>query len=379
MACDDDKLSGRYASFALNAGYLEEVAMYKVLVIDADREARFMIRKFPWMRYGFEMPEEAASGREALERLSSGNVDLMVTDIRLPDMDGIDFLRQVNTSNSPCTVLLSSCSDFEYAQQGIGMGVFDYMVKPLSNEIFSSMIQRVEIFLHRMTNADRAENYKEMEFGVEKKESDEVTIDTIEKEKMILANMLLSGNEEFLSKLENFENFCNELSENKRDEIYNSATKIFAETFNRKFPWMKNIEPLQEYDDMDTVAKTLFGQIERFDLVKENSLFRSICAFVYDNIEEGISLRMAADQLGISADYAGRIFKRRTNIHFATFVMEMKMERGKNLLVKTKLRNYEISNRLGYSNPDYFRQLFKAYTGVTPTEYRNSHRYMIQR
>ena len=55
------------------------------------------------------------------------------------------------------------------------------------------------------------------------------------------------------------------------------------------------------------------------------------------------------------------------------------MERGKELLVKTKLRNYEISSRLGYSNPDYFRQLFKAYTGVTPTEYRNSHRYMIQR
>ena len=142
---------------------------------------------------------------------------------------------------------------------------------------------------------------------------------------------------------------------------------------------MKNIEPLQNDEDMHNIAETLFSQIERFDLVKEDSLFRSICAFVYDNIEEGISLRMVADQLGISADYAGRIFKRRTDIHFATFVMEMKMERGKELLVKTKLRNYEISSRLGYSNPDYFRQLFKAYTGVTPTEYRNSHRYMIQR
>lgn len=353
--------------------------MYKVLVIDADREARFMIRKFPWMRYGFEMPEEASSGREALERLSSGNVDLMVTDIRLPDMDGIDFLRQVNNSNSPCTVLLSSCSDFEYAQQGIGMGVFDYMVKPLSNEIFSSMIQRVEIFLHRMTNSDREDDYKDMEIELDKKESDEVTIDNIEKEKMILTDMLLSGNKDFPSKLEGFENFCNELSKAKQEEIYNSTAKIFVETFRRKFPWMKNIEPLQNDEDMHNIAETLFSQIERFDLVKEDSLFRSICAFVYDNIEEGISLRMVADQLGISADYAGRIFKRRTDIHFATFVMEMKMERGKNLLVKTKLRNYEISNRLGYSNPDYFRQLFKAYTGVTPTEYRNSHRYMIQR
>ena len=96
-------------------------------------------------------------------------------------------------------------------------------------------------------------------------------------------------------------------------------------------------------------------------------------------LSKTLNFSQVADQLGISADYAGRIFKRRTDIHFATFVMEMKMERGKELLVKTKLRNYEISNRLGYSNPDYFRQLFKAYTGVTPTEYRNSHRYMIQR
>lgn len=83
---------------------------------------------------------------------------------------------------------------------------------------------------------------------------------------------------------------------------------------------------------------------------------------------------MTRRQLGISADYAGRLFKRRTGVNFAAFIVRMKMERGKELLAASKARNYEISARLGYSNPDYFRQLFKAYTGMTPTEYRQLYR-----
>ena len=65
----------------------------------------------------------------------------------------------------------------------------------------------------------REDDYKDMEIGVEKKESDEVTIDNIEKEKMILTDMLLSGNKDFPSKLEGFENFCNELSKAKQKFI----------------------------------------------------------------------------------------------------------------------------------------------------------------
>ena len=124
--------------------------MYRVLVLDEDRSARYVFRRFPWRRFGFAVPEAAASGQEALEWLGEKKIDLLVADIRLPDMDGIEFLEAVQAKGEHvCTVLLSSYRDFSYAQQGIRLGVFDYLTKPFSAEAFGSLLQRAAIFLHR--------------------------------------------------------------------------------------------------------------------------------------------------------------------------------------------------------------------------------------
>lgn len=200
-----------------------------------------------------------------------------------------------------------------------------------------------------------------------------------------LGRLLITGNEEFIVAVHQWGEHCSRFPEADRQSIYLETVKYLRDVYDEEFPWMKTIEMAEVPEEnmsrsaMDQWAKTTFSTVEKYDLLKNDSLFRSLCALVYHHIEDGISLRMIADMLGISADYAGRIFKRRTNIHFATFVMETKMERGKELLLNTRLKNYEISTRLGYSNPDYFRQLFKAYTGITPTEYRNIHRYGIYR
>lgn len=199
-------------------------------------------------------------------------------------------------------------------------------------------------------------------------------------EREILGQLLLQGSPDFNEKLATYIADCANLPEGDCTECCSEARSHLLMVFDKTFPWMKNIVSMDKKTDndgqelLDTGTK-LYGLLEKYDLLKKDSLFRSICAIVWENIEDGISLHLVADKLNISADYAGRIFKKRTDIHFATFVMEVKMERGKELLANTRLKNYEISNRLGYSNPDYFRQLFKAYTGATPTEYRNAFRY----
>lgn len=196
-----------------------------------------------------------------------------------------------------------------------------------------------------------------------------------------LARLLVEGDSNYIEEIHRSSEACAELSESKRKACYSEAIKYLEKSFHLRFPWMKVIAPADKdrecTDDLsfEERAREMYNYIEEYDLLKANSLFRSICVLVCKYVEEGVSLRMVADQLGISTDYAGRIFKRRSDVHFATFVMQIKMERGKELLRSTRLRNYEISTRLGYSNPDYFRQLFKAYTGLTPTDYRNMCRY----
>ncbi len=336
--------------------------MYKVLILDEDRGARYMLRRFPWSRYGFEISEEAAGGHEALAKLAADAVDLVVTDVRMPDMDGMDFLAAVNEQRErPCLILLSSYNDFEYAQQGIGMGVFDYMTKPFSEAAFGQTLQRAGIYLRRSHVVQSADGVA----GVSSRPA---------VQEGVLEELLLHGSPEFLQQCQAL--LANNLAE---AELLHVLEQLY-QAFDRHFPWVRNIEtdaagPIRgDAEGFLGRAAELYGLIAKYELVREESLLRSICSLVQECVEADVSLHSVAAQLGISADYAGRIFKRKTGINFVTFVTRTKMERGKQLLSQGRHKNYEISARLGYSNPDYFRQLFKAHTGMTPTEYRNAYR-----
>lgn len=349
--------------------------MYKVLVLDNDQEARWAARKFPWIRYGFDIPMEASTGAEALDLLAQGDIDLLVTDVTLPDMDGLELLERLGEhTQSPCVVLLSCVSNFELAQQGLAQGAFEYVVKPFSAQSFGSVLQRVEIFLKKMVGL-----YKE---DGSLPEPSPALKQTLQLKRRELSELLLKGDLGFLSEARKWTASCGQLPEMQGRALLFETLNSLHDSFDQQYPWVKNIEAAapEEMDSPEDFLKAvqkLYDKLDRYELLKRDSLFRSICVVVQENIEQGISLGLVAEQLGISTDYAGRIFKRYTGEHFAAFVMRTKMERGKELLRDGRLRNYEISTRLGYSNPDYFRQLFKNYTGMTPNEYRNSFRTKI--
>lgn len=344
--------------------------MYKVLILDEDRGARYMLKRFPWSRYGFEISEEAAGGREALAKLASESVDLVVTDVRMPDMDGMDFLAAVHEQEvRPCLILLSSYNDFEYAQQGIGFGVFDYITKPFSEAAFGQTLQRAGIYLQKNGGeaAGSALHKSPSEAG------------EISRQAKILENLLLAGDPQFLPRCAAFAEKCRE------EGFLLQLTERLQAAFDERFPWVRCIEAERldgksvQQESFVKRAAALFGLLEKYELLQEKSLLRDICRLVWQDIEANLSLHLIASKLGISTDYAGRIFRHKTGMHFVAFVTRMKMERGKVLLSRGHSKNYEISERLGYSNPDYFRQLFKAHTGMTPTEYRNACRRQMFR
>ena len=77
-----------------------------------------------------------------------------------------------------------------------------------------------------------------------------------------------------------------------------------------------------------------------------------------------------AEELELSKDYIGKLFKNKIGITLNEYSTILKMEYGKKLLKTSNKKVYEISEELGYSTVDYFSKLFKNYTNLTPVQYR---------
>ncbi|MGN0553067.1 MAG: response regulator [Oscillospiraceae bacterium] len=120
--------------------------MYKILIVEDDSAMRFIYSKMKvWTEHGFQITDEAANGKDALELLSKNKYDLVISDIRMPFLDGIELLREIkNRSIDVCVIFVSSYDEFEYARQGLVLGAFDYILKPLKESQLVQSLERVK-------------------------------------------------------------------------------------------------------------------------------------------------------------------------------------------------------------------------------------------
>lgn len=108
--------------------------MYTVVVADDEEELRrAIIRRIDWEGIGFQVVGEAENGIDALELVEKLEPDLLLTDIRMPFVTGIELARQVREIR-PAThiAFLSGFDDFSYAQQAIQYNIISYLLKPIS-------------------------------------------------------------------------------------------------------------------------------------------------------------------------------------------------------------------------------------------------------
>ena len=85
-----------------------------------------------WKSYGFEEVLTASGGSIARDLIEQKKPELLVTDIRMPRVSGLDLVKYIDEKNYPTkTIILSGYSEFEYAQQALRYGVTEYLVKPI--------------------------------------------------------------------------------------------------------------------------------------------------------------------------------------------------------------------------------------------------------
>lgn len=507
----------------------------RIVVIEDEIRIREGIAKLlKKLNKGYEVVGEAENGEEGLELLRNLRPDIVITDIKMPIMDGLEMLKAAYKEGIPSkAVVLSAYSEFEYARQAMKLGVTEYLLKPLTLNMFSQALENV-CFQVKEEQAKKPDQ-----------------IGTKEQIFRGLLNGNLTAEKEVINYLENkfyiqagnpFIVFCTYLGSRYQEDLTKTKKALkhiwslkpevsccMLESEYRKsiimvlynFPNAHSLERWLQYQILnDRLSDAVFGWWEAetvFDLNKcfeqlypymdwnialdqevlvsypkvtcvqtvpciypielENQMKTAVCMYdwkkvrklvedfhmyfkngkiyepkeikgcyvrflwaligiskeiscldyktlnqerilelimgaktkqelksateelvsqlrrpvemdedithltvkrakgmIHEFYQTGITLEEISNKLDITPEYLGTQFHKEVGVNFSTYIRSCRMNKAKELLCGTQLKLYEISERVGYSNPKYFSQVFKEYTGQLPAEYRKTHK-----
>lgn len=120
--------------------------MKKVLIVDDDTIVRITLRSLvDWEQYGYEIVADASQGEQAVRYMQEHDIDLLITDMKMPIMDGIQLMKHLNEEQKmPCTVVLSSYDDFGMVRESFRLGAFDYLLKAdISQEMLCGLLRKL--------------------------------------------------------------------------------------------------------------------------------------------------------------------------------------------------------------------------------------------
>ena len=140
------------------------------------------------------------------------------------------------------------------------------------------------------------------------------------------------------------------------------------------------LKPINEAELKDLINKAIYNinqnskQPDHINAVNYSLPVRLACEYIEKNFQENINLNKISNYVSLSKNYFCNIFKKETGITIWDYLIRIRMEEAKRMLLETEQKTYEISERVGYDDPSYFGRLFKKYTGFTPIEFRDSSR-----
>lgn len=360
--------------------------MFTVMIVDDMDFVRRDIKRLKlWgEKSGFYIQEEAKNGSEALMKLDLNPVDLIITDIKMPKIDGIELLSKVVEKNiCPCVVLLSDYSDFDYVRQGLVLGAFDYLKKPANEEELEKLLYRAKEFI--LGFRKEKERVRKLEERLDEKVEEYIPKPDVNQ----IIEMIGDGDSRACEAVSHIADIaCANINYDliKTEGILRNILHEIADRLSLKFKWLDSFVNISELRNADfsncstiEALKTVFIQsVNRIQSIinmflcgrSRKGIVDQICIHVLENVDEEVSLSSTAEKLFMNKTYMSELFKQNTGIAFVEYLIIVKMERAKKLLAEGELKIFEIAEKLGYKDIEYFSKLFKKQTGFTPTLFR---------
>lgn len=117
--------------------------MYKVMIVDDELLILDGLKKLiDWEKLGLNIVNTAVNGEDAVEKFISNPVDIIITDINMPKMNGLKLIKNIKNINSKTKfIILSGYDEFEYAKEAIPLGIENYILKPINEEELESTLK----------------------------------------------------------------------------------------------------------------------------------------------------------------------------------------------------------------------------------------------
>ena len=203
--------------------------MYRVLVVDDEKIEREGIKFLLSREEGEFEISEASNGRQALEILRNEEIDILLTDIKMPHMDGLELAKKAKEKKEELQIVIfSGYNDFSFAQEAIRYGVKEYVLKPVDPGIFSETLEKVRSEIDKNKNR-KIRDQKEQDFL----------------QQYFLQNYIYTGKKEILEKageminldtwnqwhcailVESSQNFFDTADENLAEDMRKELRRIF--------------------------------------------------------------------------------------------------------------------------------------------------------
>jgi two-component system, response regulator YesN len=393
---------------------------FKMLIVDDEPIiCRGLQQTIPWDEYMVEVVDLAYDGAVAIQKIQEhGDIDLVLTDVRMPNVDGLR-LAAFLAENYPDIrlIIISGYDDFKYAQQAIQLGVKDYLLKPVEVDELLRVITKITSTLQEEQESAQQIYQMNLQNAIFHQVLD--LPDTTPNHSGLFADVRIYP---FVTMLKEYKNKTKDLSEeelqnlavdweNQVEKLLNSQGFSCVSVFTSKNVLLtcvtnhlsdftpRNLD-FQELNCVVNDTDITIGQLNEVYLrlyedtryipfsedgvvvspVSESLANRSKANdWLMDRAEQYIKTYYAspikahevADVINISPNYFSSLFKQKTGKSFNEYINTLRVDAAKQLLEETPFNVNEIAEKVGYREYKYFVDVFKKFTGYTPTKYRN--------
>lgn len=340
--------------------------MYNVVIVedeDLEREAlrTILTESLDCIR----IVGEARSGPEAVQLIDTCDIDLMLVDINIPTITGLDVIRHLRERHADTKVIVTTAYDyFEMTRTAIHLKVDEYLLKPIRTEI---LVAAAQTCIDQL-GADRKCQALTVRLG-----------------ELVKQNAYQDG----VALVRRHVEWIGTQPDGSRRDVTQSFMTAFLTLIRGKGlrvtgSLAQQVAGLQQVrlngGGPDSSLSVFLGLTDLlFDVHDDqpggvHTTVQKALNYIERNLNKRVTLEDAADYADISSCYLSRMFRKTLDVNFVTYVTARRMELAKEMLADTERTITDVAREFSFNDLNYFCKSFKKEVGMSPSEYRRKAR-----